>query len=58
MIEECIILASSIAGQFVYKNLKEKTILFRHKFPGFRRMGRFKELMKKLGQPLPETNQN
>jgi exoribonuclease R len=53
MIEECIIIASFKVGQYLYKNLKQKAILFRHKFPGFKRLGRFKELLKKVGQPLP-----
>jgi len=33
--------------------LKGKTILYRHRLPGFKRLAKFKQSLKKAGQSLP-----
>jgi exoribonuclease R len=53
MIEECSITASTKAAEFLLKNLKGKAILYRHRFPGFKRLDKFKHYLKKAGQSLP-----
>lgn len=56
MFEECVITASTKAAEFLLKNLKGKTILYRHRFPGFKRLGKFKQYLKKAGKLLPENS--
>ena len=58
MIEECVISASTKVGEYLFKNLKGKAILYRHRFPGFKRLNKFKESLKKMGQNLPENSKD
>lgn len=53
MIEECVISACTKVGEYLFKNLKGKAILYRHRFPGFKRITKFKDSLKKMGQILP-----
>jgi exoribonuclease R len=53
MIEECVITATTKAAEFLLKNMKSKAILYRHRFPGFKRLVKFRQSLKKIGQSLP-----
>jgi exoribonuclease R len=54
MIEECVMSASAKVGEYLFKNLKSKAILYRHRFPGLKKLNKFQNSLKKMGQSLPE----
>ena len=39
-------------GEILVKELKEKALLRRHRYPGEKKIARFEEFMKKIGLPM------
>lgn len=52
VLHQCSIVAQQKIGEYLFANLKEKAILYRHKFPGEKKLQKLKELGVKLGHPI------
>lgn len=58
LLHECSIAAQQKIGEYLFASLKDKAILYRHKFPGEKKLQKLKDMAVKIGHPILATSKS